>query len=97
MQLGIQAPAEPLISLKTRLKNAPAIGAFCVLKKTRMGKPFPLWECSACKSSGVVAMKTFVMLCALAVGGIQLGCMAFDEAAGIVQQSSVAKALKSRS
>lgn len=42
-------------------------------------------------------MKTFVMLCALAVGGIQLGCMAFDEAAGIVQQSTVAKALKSRS
>lgn len=32
MQLGIKAPAEPSISLKTRLKNAPAIGAFCVLK-----------------------------------------------------------------
>lgn len=42
-------------------------------------------------------MKTFVMLCALAVGGIQLGCMAFDEASRAVQQSAAMQALKSRS
>lgn len=41
-------------------------------------------------------MKTLLVLCALVVGGVKLGCMAFDAGLETVQQSQVAKQLQVR-
>ncbi|WP_256657391.1 hypothetical protein [Pseudomonas sp. 2FE] len=41
-------------------------------------------------------MKTLIILSALVVGGIQLGCAAFDSGVASVQQSHTAELIKAR-